>query len=82
MFNVSTFPQLSDALRYKAQELLVMGQVAEEIFEAVEATAENRPLRKNIHFSYQLIELLQSQYDIVIFENAENIAYMLLCRKH
>ena len=78
MYEIIAVSQLSNALRYEVSEMFVSGQLAIQIHRVMtkkRSLQEWRTLYRNI------FDLLQTQYDIVAFDDSDSVPYLLLRRK-
>ena len=78
MYEIIAVSQLANALRYEVSEMFVSGQLAIQIHRVMtkkRSLQEWRTLYRNI------IDLLQTQYDIVTFDDSDSLPYLLLRRK-
>ena len=79
MFIISTISQLEDALRCEAHEVLVIGRVASQIYNAIEGKVSIQAwgsLYKN------MILVLRTQYDVLDYRGNENNACLLIGRHY
>ena len=78
MYEIIAVSQLANALRYEVSEMFVSGQLAIQIHRVMttkRSLQEWRTLYRNI------FDLLQTQYDIVTFDDSDSLPYLLLRRK-
>ena len=78
MYEIIAISQLVNALRYEVSEMFVSGQLAIQIHRVMtkkRSLQEWRTLYRNI------FDLLQTQYDIVTFDDSDSLPYLLLRRK-
>ena len=78
MYEIIAVSQLANALRYEVSEMFVSGQLAIQIHRVMtkkRCLQEWRTLYRNI------FDLLQTQYDIVTFDDSDSLPYLLLRRK-
>ena len=78
MYEIIAVSQLANALRYEVSEMFVSGQLAIQIHRVMtkkRSLQEWRTLYRNI------FDLLQTQYDIVTFDDIDSLPYLLLRRK-
>jgi hypothetical protein len=78
MYEIIAVSQLANALRYEVSEMFVSGQLAIQIHRVMtkkRSLQEWRTLYRNI------FDLLQTQYDIVTFDDSDSVPYLLLRRK-
>ena len=78
MYEIIAVSQLANALRYEVSEMFVSGPLAIQIHRVMtkkRSLQEWRTLYRNI------FDLLQTQYDIVIFDDSDCVPYLLLRRK-
>ena len=78
MYEIIAVSQLVNALRYEVSEMFVSGPLAIQIHRVMtkkRSLQEWRTLYRNI------FDLLQTQYDIVTFDDSDSLPYLLLRRK-
>ena len=78
MYEIIAVSQLANALRYEVSEMFVSGPLAIQIHRVMtkkRSLQEWRTLYRNI------FDLLQTQYDIVTFDDSDSVPYLLLRRK-
>ena len=78
MYEIIAISQLVNALRYEVSEMFVSGRLAIQIHRVMtkkRSLQEWRTLYRNI------FDLLQTQYDIVTFDDSDSVPYLLLRRK-
>ena len=78
MYEIIAISQLANALRYEVSEMFVSGQLAIQIHRVMtkkRSLQEWRTLYRNI------FDLLQTQYDVVTFDDSDSVPYLMLRRK-
>ena len=78
MYEIIAVSQLVNALRYEVSEMFVSGPLAIQLHRVMtkkRSLQEWRTLYRNI------FDLLQTQYDIVTFDDSDSVPYLLLRRK-
>lgn len=77
MFIISTISQLEDALRCEAHEILVLGQVASQIHNAIEGKIS---IQEWGSLYKSMIVVLLTQYDVLDFRGNENNTCLLFAQ--
>lgn len=78
MYIIISFSQLEEAMRFEVQELLVVGRIAIQIYEAIggeRSMEEWGTLHKNT------VLMLRAHYEIVNYRGTDSTACLLL-RRH
>ena len=78
MYEIIAISQLANALRYEVSEIFVSGQLAIQIHRIM---SQKRSLQEWRTLYRNIFDLLQTQYDIVTFDDSDSLPYLLLRRK-
>ena len=78
MYEIIAVSQLANALRYEVSEMFVSGQLAIQIHRIM---SQKRSLQEWRTLYRNIFDLLQTQYDIVTFDDSDSVPYLLLRRK-